>query len=213
MINASEGDKIVITGPGEYCRADGVKVRITHSNHLGKWYGGGWWHDANGCVCGLHHKTAIISTWADRPDEFRKPKPAYRKDGTSRWPVGTKAVLVGGEYERNWAVGETITVTENGPKWDHAGVLVSKEPKGHRPLFRKLPEPAPLEPTEAHGGNPRDMRPEDKAFFGLDGMQTLVFYGTPGGIWGLRKMAHSDDHRLTLHIDTVGNVTGKMEVV
>ncbi len=82
-----------------------------------------------------------------------------------------------------------------------------------RPLeFRKLPEPAPLEPTEAHGGNPRDMRPEDKAFFGLDGGQTLVLWGKPShGAWGKSRLG-SDTHRLTLHIN--GEiVTGKMEAV
>ncbi len=154
----------------------------------------------------------IISTWAGRPDEFRKPKPAYRKDCTSRWPVGTKAVLVAWEDGVGPCISEPITVTDKGPMWTD-GERIARLDKGHRPLFRKLPEPAPLEPTEAHGGNPRYMRPEDKAFFGLDGAKTLVLYGKTGhGAWG-QSRAGSDTHRLTLHIDTAGNVTGKMEAV
>jgi len=203
----------LITGPGNYCRADGVKVRVEHLGYDGWWFSPDhqWGWDNTGKTT---EGPNIISTWSDRPPEFRKPRPAYRKDGTSRWPVGTRAVLVGGEnFDNSWAVGCQIIVTDDGPRWvDYSVNIVKCYPKGHRPLFRKLPEPAPMKPTEAHGGNPRDMRPDDKAFFGLDGPQTMVLYGVLGGLWNGRHSCE-DTHRLTLQIDTAGNVTGKMEAV
>jgi hypothetical protein len=215
MTHTSEGAKIVITGPGEYCRADGAKVRITHGNVHGFWFtpNDEWGWNGRGAKATRSKVPAIISTWSARPPGFRKPKPAYRKDGTSRWPVGTKAVLVAWEDGDKRALGETIIVTPDGPMWDNCPCSVKEHPKGIRPLFRKLPEPAPepqtLEPTEAHGG---ELTPEDKTFFGLDGVQTLVLYGSPGKPWQT-WLDTCETHRLTLHIDTAGNVTGKMEGV
>ncbi len=202
-------DKVIITRPGEYCRADGVKVRIVESVIGWRIENNGLCYADDGGVCGYHKDDPerIISTWSDCPDEFRKPKPAYRKDGTSRWPVGTKAVLVAWEDGETDYIGDTITVREDGPRWDDVPHLIARHNIGHRPLFRKLPEPAPLEPTEAHGGNPRDMRSEDKAFFGLDGGQTLVLYGKINEDWYLQG-SRNDTHRMLLTLHDDGRVTG-----
>jgi len=181
----------IITGPGNYCRADGVKVRI--ANDQGMWRGNdGWVRDSDGELSGFQgDPERLISTWADRPDEFRKPKPAYRKDGTPRWPVGTRAVLVAWEDGHTAGVGDKITVRDDGHAyWDDGNPyrLDTYTDKGERPLFRKI--------------NDADPKPEPRE---------LVLYGVPGGEWDDLQF-NSDTHKLTIRMDG-DQVTGTLEAL
>lgn len=132
----------IITKPGNYCRADGVKVRIEYQDEEGEWRSsdGSYWTDGESVWGPIEN---IISKWSDRPDEFRKPKPAYRKDGSPRWPVGTRAVLVAWEDQPvTMQPTGTMTVADDGtPTWDFNGSAIIGT-KGFRPLFRKIKDTA-----------------------------------------------------------------------
>jgi len=134
----------------------------------------------------------IISPWSDRPDEFRKPKPAYRKEGSPHWPVGTRAALVawedGSKYLINrhivTVIDETTVRSNDGSEW-------KGWEKGSRPLFRKIKD------TPKSG-------PREEA-------KTLVLYGCDSNVWTLYNYPQ-DTHRLSLTI--IGDqVTGALEAL
>jgi len=176
----------IITGPGNFCRADGVKIKITREGWPGIWVcSGALTYDADGAKRSPENFPSnynLISTWKDRPDEFRKPKPAYRKDGTSRWPVGTRAVLVAWEDGRSDEIGKTYVATnDDGHMGRDDGVFFAPGNgafrKGHRPLFCKIKDAVP--------------KPEPRE---------LVLYGElVDGLW-MESIYTGHTHRLSLTI-------------